>query len=137
MNHATIRSMMRWMPTNGLPNSTHPMSTSRHVFSCYVMARPMDCQGRQALHSLKTCIRRHTRLLEQLDLLDLNGATLVRNLNRQDHLQALRQMDGEADLLRLIHHLSLLIHTTSETQLVALGQSHLHHVLLARGKSSK
>ncbi len=97
----------------------------------------MDCRGRQALHSLKMSIPRLTKLLEQLDLLDLNGATLVPNLNHQDRLQVQLQMGGGADLLRLIHHLNRLTLTTSETQLVALGQSHLHHVLLARGKSSK
>ena len=46
-------------------------------------------------------------------------------------------MAGEADLLRSIHPLTLLIHTINVTKLVVLVLSHLHPVHQVQDKSNK
>ena len=137
MNRATIRSLMRWMPINVRQNLIRPMFTSKRDFNCSAVDRRMGCQCRPALHFLRMFILKRIKLLGQLDLQDLNGATLLPNLLHLDLMLDHQQMAGEVDLLRLILLHTPPIRMTSGNRLAVLVRSHLHHVLLAQGKSSK
>jgi hypothetical protein len=128
---------MPWMPTNEPPSSTPRMCTSRLVFSYSAVARPTDFLCRQVLHFLKMSILRLTRLLGQLVLQVLNGATQLLSLHPQDRQRDHPQMAGVAAWPRSIHRRIQQIRMTSGNQLVAPVRFHLHLVLKALGRSSK
>jgi tetratricopeptide (TPR) repeat protein len=86
-NPATIRSTMHWMPINEPPSSTPRMCTSKRVFSYCAVAKPTDFLCKPALHFLKMFTLRLTKLLGQLVLQALNGATQLPSLHPQDHHQ--------------------------------------------------
>jgi hypothetical protein len=123
------------MPINEPLNSTRRTFTSRHDFSYFEAARQMDFQCRPVLHFHRMFILRLTKLLGQLDLLDLNGETQLLSLLPLVHQQDRPRMAG-ADWLRSIHRLIPQILMISESQPVA-PVLFLHHALRAPDKINK